>query len=53
MSVSLREAVEHAFLAVHAGRSTDDVVIDPDLNDAFLNECRKLILGVPDFDANW
>lgn len=53
MSANLRDAVEHAFLTVHAGRSTDDVVIDPDLNDAFLNECRKLISGVADFEVNW
>lgn len=53
MGVNLKEAVERSFLAVHAGRSTDDVVIDPGLNSAFLTECRMLIPGLVDFDANW
>ncbi|QDT07412.1 hypothetical protein K227x_58390 [Rubripirellula lacrimiformis] len=53
MTTSLKDAVEKSFLTVHEGRSTDDVVIEPVLNKAFLSECQKLAPNASDFDANW
>jgi predicted GIY-YIG superfamily endonuclease len=50
---TLRDVVKAAFIAIHCGRSTDDVVINPELNAAFISECRKRLGDVSEFDANW
>jgi hypothetical protein len=50
---TLRDVVKFAFIAVHCGRSTDDVVINQELNAAFISECRKRLVDVSEFDANW
>jgi predicted GIY-YIG superfamily endonuclease len=50
---TLRDEVKAAFIATHCGRSTDDVVINPELNAAFISECRKRLVDVLEFDANW
>jgi len=53
MPHNIREIVGQAFIAVHDGRSTDDVVIDPQLNANFLTECTRLSPEISQFDANW
>ncbi|MEZ6101080.1 MAG: hypothetical protein R3E01_19230 [Pirellulaceae bacterium] len=50
---TLRDVVKAAFIAIHCGRSTDDVVINPELNAAFISECRKRLIDVSEFAANW
>ncbi len=51
-------AVKRAFFSVHRGNSSDDVIIDDGLRQAFLRACRSELkkLGVPpkdEFDCNW
>ena len=53
MGQSLAELVKTAFLEVHDGHSTDDVVTDSDLNAIFLNKCQSLCPGVTAYEANW
>ncbi len=53
MTKDLQRAVSVAFLEVHDGRSTDDVVIDPDLNARFLARCCELNPGVDARESNW
>lgn len=50
---SINEMVKAAFLLVHAGRSTDDVVIDPLLNEQFLEKCKSLDPEIDSYNANW
>jgi hypothetical protein len=49
----LREVVLAAFRVVHQGRSSDDVVIDDELNFAFLACCRQTLPNVVEFELNW
>jgi hypothetical protein len=50
--VTIARLVE-AFRAVHDGYSSERVVIDPDLNERFLAECRKLgLVEQSDYDLN-
>lgn len=49
----LREVVAAAFLAVHQGRSSDDVVIDDDLNQAFILHCHESLPGASEGQLNW
>ncbi len=53
MNHDVETVVKNAFLKVHEGRSTDDVVIDPDLNARFLVTCEEISPGIDGFDANW
>ncbi|NQT17098.1 MAG: GIY-YIG nuclease family protein [Planctomycetes bacterium] len=48
-----REVVRTAFLKMHQGRSTEDVVIDDRLNSRFLGLCRASASDVSEFDLNW
>lgn len=48
-----RSLVREAFLSIHAGRSTDDVVIDPELNGHFLNYCLERDPTIECRKANW
>lgn len=50
---SINEMVKAAFLLVHDGRSTDDVVIDPLLNEQFLEKCKSLDPEIDSYNANW
>ena len=50
---SPNDDVKAAFLAVHQGRSTDDVVIDPDLNQSFLLACSERNAQLSSREANW
>jgi hypothetical protein len=51
--VTLREVIRRCFFETHAGHSTDDVVIDDELNRAFVAAClRECPSGSP-FQFNW
>lgn len=52
-SPNLRDVVRRCFFATHIGRSTDDVVIDDDLNAAFIAACLREIPSTSVFDLNW
>jgi predicted GIY-YIG superfamily endonuclease len=52
-SPNLRDVVRRCFFATHIGRSTDDVVIDDDLNAAFIAACLREIPSASVFDLNW
>jgi hypothetical protein len=49
----IRDVVKDAFLDVHDGRSTDDVVIDDSLNARFREKCGELLPDVDEIDFNW
>lgn len=49
----LRQVISAAFLAVHQGRSSDDVIIDDDLNQSFILRCRESLPFATDHDLNW
>lgn len=53
MSQSLADLVKIAFLDIHDGHSTDDVVTNPELNLRFLRKCQSLHPEVSAYDANW
>jgi site-specific DNA-methyltransferase (adenine-specific) len=44
--------IAEAFRQVHAGYSTDRVVVDPELNAKFLQRCRELALTQSDYQLN-
>lgn len=48
-----KEVVRSAFLSVGGGRSTDDVVINDDLNKAFTDACRNSVPTATPFECNW
>lgn len=50
---SLRDVVTRNFFATHAGRSTDDVVIDDNLNAAFIAACSRELPSASPFQFNW
>src|SRR5438270_257433 len=50
---SIRDVVRRAFFATHAGNSTDDVMIDDNLNAAFLKECQQQLPSASAADLNW
>lgn len=47
------EIIKKSFLETHEGRSTDDVVIDPILNEHFLDRCMLLLPEITPQEANW
>lgn len=49
----MHEIVIQAYDTVKAGLSSDRVVVDPDLNDRFIAECRKIGLKQGIEDLNW
>jgi len=51
--VSPNEDVKAAFLEVHDGRSTVDVVIDPILNQSFLHALSQRNQNISSQEANW
>jgi predicted GIY-YIG superfamily endonuclease len=53
MTSNLREVVRRSFFATHAGRSTDDVVIDDSLNAAFIDACLQELPSASPADLNW
>lgn len=48
-----KNAVKSAFLNVHAGRSTDDLIIDNEMNQIFLAEAKARGAMGSDFEINW
>jgi hypothetical protein len=50
---SPNDDVKAAFLAVHNGRSTDDVVIDPNLNQSYLLAHSERNSSLSSQEANW
>jgi len=48
----MKEAIEQAYLATCQGYSADRVVVDPDLNGAYLLECKRLGLEQPPASLN-
>ena len=48
----LDETIADAFLRTHQGRSSDDVVIDDELNAAFVAACREQLPGLSAADVN-
>jgi hypothetical protein len=51
--LSLRDVVKKSFFATHGGNSTDDVMIDDNLNAAFLKECQQHLPTASAADLNW
>src|SRR6516225_9586945 len=49
----LKEVVKSAFLKVHGKRSTDDVIIDDDLNKRFIASCQTELPDVSPDVFNW
>lgn len=49
----IRRVVTEAFFEVHQGRSTDDVVIHDDLNQRFIESCRRALPDTDEFELNW
>ncbi len=47
------ETIVEAFRAMHDGRSVDDIVLDDELNAAFLNTCRLAGAVGSDAEVNW
>jgi len=48
----MKELIKRAFITACAGYSSDRVVADPELNKAFLAECRRLGLELPPSELN-
>ncbi len=51
-SIQIQDVVREAFLAVHQGRSTDDVLIDDELNRRFIAMCQRQI-AASECELNW
>lgn len=52
-SADIDELVLEAFAAVHDGYSSDEVILNDDLNARFLAECRRRKSDVDPFSCNW
>ena len=48
-----KEVVRSVFLSVSGGSSTDDVVINDDLNKVFTDVCRNIVPTATPFECNW
>jgi hypothetical protein len=48
-----KKVVRSVYLAVSGGRSTDDMIINDELNATFTDSCRKLVPTATDFECNW
>lgn len=49
----IRDVVEAAFRDVHEGRSSDDVIIDDELNKRFLETCHRRLPKISPSELNW
>jgi predicted GIY-YIG superfamily endonuclease len=49
----VKDVVRLAYLKVYDGWSTDEVLLQTELNDQFLAECRRRMPDIPSFDFNW
>ncbi len=52
-SKKIKPAVAKAFLDVHQGRSTDDVIVSDGLNQEFLRAASEILPGVGAAQFNW
>jgi predicted GIY-YIG superfamily endonuclease len=52
-SERLSEVVIEAFRAVHDGWSSDEVLLDDELNAAFIQLCRQQLPDAAEVDLNW
>ena len=52
-AVDLEQAVLRAFRETHAGYSSDEVVLNDDLNRQFLQACRRHRPGSDPYSCNW
>ncbi len=50
---ALRDVVRQSFFATHVGHGTDDVVIDDNLNTAFIAACLRECPSASAFALNW
>jgi predicted GIY-YIG superfamily endonuclease len=49
----VKDVARLAYVAVFDGWSTDEVLLQDELNSMYLTECRRRLPDVPDFDFNW
>lgn len=49
----IERAIVNAFTATHEGWSSDEVVLQEKLNEAFLKRCREKVTDVSDSEFNW
>lgn len=49
----MREVVKTAFEQVHEGWSSDEVVLNSELNQSFLGHCRNQLPDVAEVEFNW
>lgn len=49
----VKDVARLAYLTVYDGWSTDEVLLQTELNQKFLAECRSRMPEIPSFDFNW
>lgn len=49
----VKDVARLAYLKVYDGWSTDEVLLQKELNDQFLAECKRRMPDIPSFDFNW
>ena len=49
----VKDVARLAYLKVYDGWSTDEVLLQTELNDQFLAECHRRMPDIPSFDFNW
>ncbi|MGZ0173147.1 MAG: GIY-YIG nuclease family protein [Planctomycetales bacterium] len=49
----VKDVARLAYLKVYDGWSTDEVLLQTELNDKFLAGCRRRMPDIPSFDFNW
>ena len=49
----VKDVARLAYLKVYDGWSTDEVLLQTELNDQFLAECKRRQPDIPSFDFNW
>ncbi|NQV25746.1 MAG: GIY-YIG nuclease family protein [Rhodopirellula sp.] len=49
----VKDVARLAYLKVYDGWSTDEVLLQTELNDQFLTECHRRMPDIPPFDFNW
>lgn len=52
-SADLQNVIANAFAATHDGWSVDEVILNDDLNSAFLEKCRDQLPAVTPAELNW
>jgi predicted GIY-YIG superfamily endonuclease len=52
-TTEIRNVISEAFAATHDGWSVDEVILNDDLNSAFLEKCREQLPGITPAELNW